>query len=85
MVDGGHEVAHHGYIHENPNSLSLEKERYWLKRGIDVIENVTGQRPRGWRAPLYNFSDSSIDFLIDEGSYDPRIDKLPYYAGPVEF
>ncbi len=81
MVDGGHEVGHHGYIHENPNSLSPEKEQYWLKRGIDVIENVTGQRPRGWRAPLYNFSDLSIDFLIDEGFiYDASLmgDDIPY-------
>ena len=81
MVDGGHEVAHHGYIHENPNTLSPEKELYWLRRGIDIINNVTGQRPRGWRAPLYNFSDASIDFLIDEGfSYDASLmgDDIPY-------
>ena len=81
MVDGGHEVAHHGYIHENPNTLSPEKELYWLRRGIEIIINVTGQRPRGWRAPLYNFSDASIDFLIDEGfSYDASLmgDDIPY-------
>ena len=81
MVDGGHEVAHHGYIHENPNTLSPDKELYWLRRGIDIINNVTGQRPRGWRAPLYNFSDASIDFLIDEGfSYDASLmgDDIPY-------
>ena len=81
MVDGGHEVAHHGYIHENPNTLAPEKELYWLRRGIDIINNVTGQRPRGWRAPLYNFSDASIDFLIDEGfSYDASLmgDDIPY-------
>ena len=81
MVDGGHEVAHHGYIHENPNTLSPEKELYWLIRGIDIINNVTGQRPRGWRAPLYNFSDASVDFLIDEGfSYDASLmgDDIPY-------
>ncbi|MFT5114148.1 MAG: peptidoglycan/xylan/chitin deacetylase (PgdA/CDA1 family) [Parasphingorhabdus sp.] len=81
MVDGGHEVAHHGYIHENPNALSREEEMHWLKRGIDVINNVTGQRPRGWRAPLYNFSDNSIDHLIEEGfKYDASLmgDDVPY-------
>lgn len=81
MVDGGHEVAHHGYIHENPNTLPPDQELYWLRRGINVIKNVTGQRPRGWRAPLYNFSDSSIDFLIDEGfTYDASLmgDDIPY-------
>ena len=81
MVDGGHEVAHHGYLHENPLAGSREEEHYWLKRGIKIIENATGQRPRGWRAPLYNFSDNSADLLIEEGFlYDASLmgDDVPY-------
>ena len=81
MVDGGHEVAHHGYLHENPVGGNREEEYYWLKRGIEIIENATGQRPRGWRAPLYNFSDNSADLLIEEGFlYDASLmgDDVPY-------
>ena len=40
------------------------EEAHWLDRGIEVIERVTGQRPRGWRAPLYNFSHRSADLLV---------------------
>lgn len=57
MVEAGHEVAHHGYIHENPSQASREEQAYWLRRSIEVIERHTGRRPRGWRAPLYNFSN----------------------------
>ena len=81
MVDGGHEVAHHGYLHENPVAQSREEERHWLRRGIRIIENITGQRPRGWRAPLYNFSANSVDLLIEEGfQYDASLmgDDVPY-------
>ena len=81
MVDDGHEVAHHGYIHENPSQQSPDEELYWLRRATKVIENVTGQRPRGWRAPLYNFSDVSADHLISEGFlYDASLmgDDVPY-------
>jgi peptidoglycan/xylan/chitin deacetylase (PgdA/CDA1 family) len=81
MIDGGHEVGHHGYLHENPVAGSRADQRYWLKRGIKIIENITGQRPRGWRAPLYNFSDHSADLLIDEGFiYDASLmgDDVPY-------
>lgn len=81
MVAGGHEVAHHGYIHENPNEASREEQAYWLRRSIEVIERHTGQRPRGWRAPLYNFSDDSADLLIEEGFlYDASLmgDDVPY-------
>lgn len=81
MVADGHEVAHHGYLHENPNTLSREEEHHWLRRGIEIIEKHTGQRPRGWRAPLYNFSDHSADLLIEEGlAYDASLmgDDVPY-------
>lgn len=81
MVADGHEVAHHGYLHENPNTLSREEEHHWLQRGIEIIEKHTGQRPRGWRAPLYNFSDHSADLLIEEGfAYDASLmgDDVPY-------
>jgi peptidoglycan/xylan/chitin deacetylase (PgdA/CDA1 family) len=81
MVAGGHEVGHHGYIHENPSAAGREEEAYWLQRGIEVIERHTGQRPRGWRAPLYNFSNHSADLLIEEGFlYDASLmgDDVPY-------
>jgi peptidoglycan/xylan/chitin deacetylase (PgdA/CDA1 family) len=81
MVEAGHEVAHHGYIHEHPNELSREDERYWLKRGIEVIERHTGRRPRGFRAPLYNFSENTLDLLLEEGfAYDASLmgDDIPY-------
>ena len=81
MIDGGHEVGHHGYLHENPITGSREEQHYWLKRGIKIIEKITGQRPRGWRAPLYNFSNHSADLLIEEGFiYDASLmgDDVPY-------
>ena len=81
ILQGGHEIGHHGYIHEDPNRLSRDEEAYWLGRSIEVIEKATGQRPRGWRAPLYNFSKHSADLLIEEGFlYDASLmgDDVPY-------
>jgi peptidoglycan/xylan/chitin deacetylase (PgdA/CDA1 family) len=81
IVEGGHEIAHHGYIHEHPNELTREEEAYWLDRGCDTIKRFTGQSPRGWRAPLYNMSEHSADLLIERGfSYDASLmgDDVPY-------
>ncbi|WP_120502403.1 polysaccharide deacetylase [Roseovarius sp. EL26] len=81
ILEGGHEIAHHGYLHEHPNELPPEEEAYWLDRGIAVIEKATGQRPRGWRAPLYNISDVSPALLVDRGfQYDASLmgDDIPY-------
>ncbi|MDQ0217397.1 polysaccharide deacetylase [Peribacillus cavernae] len=81
ILKDGHELAHHGYLHEHPNEISAEEELYWLQRGIEVIENFSGKRPRGWRAPMYNFSKHSLEFLAKEGFlYDSSLmgDDIPY-------
>ncbi|WP_119390064.1 polysaccharide deacetylase family protein [Taklimakanibacter lacteus] len=81
MLKGGHEVAHHSYIHENPLNQTREDEAFWLDAGIEVIERFTGKRPRGWRAPLYNFSGNSLDLLLERGFlYDASLmgDDIPY-------
>ena len=82
ILDGGHEIGHHGYIHEHPNELAPDEEAYWLDRGIEVIVEATGRRPRGWRAPLYNFSARSADLLVERGfAYDASLmgDDVPYF------
>jgi len=67
MIAEGHEVAHHGYLHEYPNEMTRDKERYWTKRGIDALASITGKRPVGYRAPWYKFSKYSLEILIEEG------------------
>ena len=81
ILNGGHEIAHHGFLHEHPRELSDDEEAHWLDRGIEVIVKATGQRPRGWRAPLYNFSHRSADLLAERGfTYDASLmgDDQPY-------
>ena len=81
ILEGGHEIAHHGFLHEHPRELGADEEAHWLDRGIEVIERVTGRRPRGWRAPLYNFSHRSADLLVSRGfRYDASLmgDDQPY-------
>ncbi len=81
ILKGGHEIAHHGFLHEHPRELSDDEEAHWLDRGIEVIVRATGQRPRGWRAPLYNFSHRSADLLAARGfAYDASLmgDDQPY-------
>jgi peptidoglycan/xylan/chitin deacetylase (PgdA/CDA1 family) len=81
MVEDGHEIGYHGYIHEPANAMSREEEHYWMRRSIETIEKYTGQRPRGSRAPLYNYSIHSTELLAEEGFlYDSSLmgDDVPY-------
>ncbi len=82
ILEGGHEIAHHGYLHEGMNQLSDEDEVYWIERAIDTIVRMTGKRPRGFRAPLYNFSHRTADILAQQGfTYDASLmaDYIPYH------
>lgn len=74
ILAGGHEIAHHSYIHENPLEQTAEDEAHWLDAGIATHVRMTGHRPRGWRAPLYNFSSESLDLLLSRGfRYDASL------------
>lgn len=81
ILKDGHEIGAHGYLHENPNQLPAEEELYWLDRQVSIIKAMTGAAPRGWRAPLYNFSEHSAEYLARHGMiYDASLmgDDIPY-------
>ena len=77
----GHEIGHHGYMHEPPMTLSREEEGEVLDRGSDILERITGERPRGYRAPGAELSEDSLDLLAERGFlYDSSLmgEDIPY-------
>ncbi len=80
----GHEIGHHGYLHEPPAMLSPEQEEAVLVRGIDAIRRVTGQNPRGYRSPSWDLSPRTVELLLKHGfQYDSSMmahDDQPYRA-----
>jgi peptidoglycan/xylan/chitin deacetylase (PgdA/CDA1 family) len=40
IVAAGHEIGHHGYLHENPSELSIDDERRILARGLKALHDV---------------------------------------------
>ncbi len=67
LRDLGHEIAHHGYLHEWPDTLEVDQEREVLKKGIDIIEKAIGQRPIGYRSPAAEFSLKTLELLVENG------------------
>ena len=81
IAEGGHEIAHHGYMHESPNRNTREREKYWTVRALDALERLTGTRPIGFRAPFYDFSQHTAAILAELGFlYETSLmgDDLPY-------
>ena len=86
----GHEIAAHGFKHEDVSLLGRDEEKARLERTTEILARVAGQRPSGWFSlprPSDKFaggavSGHTVDLLIEEG-YDyfgnGLADDVPHY------
>ena len=80
ILKGGHEIGHHGYLHEDPIETK-DSQRMWFERALEVHLKVAGVKPRGYRAPVYNVNQTVIDLLVEHGfRYESSLmaDDIPY-------
>ena len=47
IADGGHEIAHHGYLHEQMQGIDADTEARYIDRGLDALAKAAGVRPTG--------------------------------------
>jgi peptidoglycan/xylan/chitin deacetylase (PgdA/CDA1 family) len=84
IVKAGHEIGAHGYLHENPVAMTPTQEEDVLVKSIELIEALTGAKPRGYVAPWWEMSASTAALLLKYGfDYDHSQgyrDFLPFYA-----
>lgn len=84
IAAAGHEIGHHGYLHENPVALSREEERAVLEKGLTALDRAAGVRPVGYRSPSWDNSPHTIDLLQEFGfRYESSLmghDFVPYWA-----
>ena len=74
VVDDGHEIGIHGWIHELNSGLSYETERDLMQRSADVLEQTTGVRPVGMRTPSWDFSPHTLRIAKEMGlAYDSSL------------
>ncbi|MFD0856825.1 polysaccharide deacetylase [Actinomadura adrarensis] len=67
IVDAGHEIAHHGYLHEPLIDVDPRTEADILDRGLDALQEVAGVRPVGYRAPMWELTYNSPRLLAERG------------------
>ncbi|MBW1680648.1 MAG: polysaccharide deacetylase family protein [Deltaproteobacteria bacterium] len=77
----GHEIATHGYAHRRVYEMSPKAFREDLRKARAIIEEITGARILGYRAPEWSIRDDSIwapGILEEEGFlYDSSMAPLP--------
>ena len=70
IVAAGHEVASHGWGHERVTTLSPAQFRESVRSSKLELEDRTGQRVLGYRAPSFSIvrgTDWALDVLVEEG------------------
>ena len=70
IVEGGHEVASHGHGHQRVAPMNAETFRVDLRRSVRTLEDITGQRVLGFRAPGFSIvpgTEWAFDVLLEEG------------------
>ncbi len=65
--DAGHEIAHHGYLHEGAHGAVPDEEEQRLLRGLEALDTVLGVRPTGYRAPNWELTYATPRILAAHG------------------
>ncbi|KAL8718450.1 MAG: hypothetical protein Q9225_004416 [Loekoesia sp. 1 TL-2023] len=85
IVESGCEIGLHGYSHERVRGayqMTEEQESDVLQKCIKLATQLTGKKPVGYRAPLYQIRETTIPLLEKYGfEYDSSLthhDSQPY-------
>lgn len=88
IARAGHEVASHGWDHRRVVQESIERFRTSVRRTKQVLEDLTGARVLGFRAPSFSIvpgCEWALDVLVEEGyRYDSSLFPIrrPGYGYP---
>ncbi len=80
ILKDGHEIGHHGWIHEDP-IVTKGHQRESFEKALAAHEKICGTTPKGYRAPVYNLTQEVIDLLVEyDFNYDSSMmaDDIPY-------
>lgn len=81
VIENGHEIGIHSWIHELNSALPEQDERELQMRAADKLEEICGQRPVGIRTPSWDFSPHTLSITREMGLiYDSSLmaDDEPY-------
>jgi len=75
IVGGGHELASHGWFHEDFAELSVDEQRDVLARSFEALTAAGGGTPpTGWRAPYWSLGPRTLELVEAAGfRYDSSL------------
>ena len=74
MLEAGHEIGNHGLQHVRKPPVTLKEQVENIEESTNVIEEVTGVRPCGYREPYLAITKDTITALMQVGyAYDSSV------------
>jgi len=74
IAAAGHEIGSHTHTHRLLTTIDREERREELQHSRELLESVTGQSVRGFRAPAFDLPDGYFTDLATAGyDYDSSI------------
>jgi peptidoglycan/xylan/chitin deacetylase (PgdA/CDA1 family) len=67
ILAGGHELACHGWFHEDFAELPAGAQREVLGRSVEAVRAVTGAAPAGFRAPYWSLGEATVGLIEAAG------------------
>lgn len=67
IAEAGHEIALHGYRHEDFGGLSKEQQQSALNQGAKAIEQTIGRMPVGFRLPEGGCTEETLTLIQQAG------------------
>jgi peptidoglycan/xylan/chitin deacetylase (PgdA/CDA1 family) len=81
VVEAGHEIGHHGYLHLQSDEVFAAAQREEIERGLAALQERLGVVPRGYRSPSWELTPETFALLVEHGfAYDSSCmgDDRPY-------
>ncbi len=63
IVRDGHDLATHGYAHELAYKQSYQEFKDDVKKSVDILEQLTGTKVLGYRAPSWSIVERNYHYL----------------------
>ena len=84
----GHEVASHAWTHLTVKAFAPDAFREDITRSVHTLQEITGQKVRGHRSPLFSLMPEhvwALEAMVEVGlSYDSSVATLPWRRAGID-
>lgn len=81
LLEAGHEIAHHGYVHLRSDKVSAAEQAGEIEKGLEAFDRLSVPKPKGYRSTSWELTPETFELLVQYNfAYDSSCmgDDRPY-------